>query len=386
DVATSDWVSGTYDMYRFGESTNTWLNQELPANSSLFGDFVPGIGYLYANSSTVTNNFIGSLNNADVTVSSLTKDPLQGDGWHVLGNPFPSAMDWATGWTLTNVGSSAQVLKADGTGYRTLVADNDIPANQGFWVQVSSGTGSVTIPVSKCVHSTQAYSAKTTPINDMTLRLFLDATRNVEHRIMFKPNATDNFDWDYDAHYLPPLGADVPRLYTRIGIDEKVSLNAFNFTGNKSIPLGIEVTAASTLDFLADGISSFSNDVSIILEDTDNSTYYDLRQQNPVTIGLLPTDAFGRYVIHFSSITDIDEPSAKDWKIYAYDNSVYVNSFDEEIINGKVQIFDMLGQLVYSSEMSFSGLARIPVNLSSANYLIKINTDVDIVSEKVFIQ
>ncbi|MCF8374234.1 MAG: lamin tail domain-containing protein [Bacteroidales bacterium] len=386
DVATSNWVSGTYDMYRFDELTNIWLNQENVANSALFGNYVPGIGYLYANSATVTNSFTGTFNSSDVTISGLTKTTGQGEGWHVLGNPFPSAIDWATGWTLTNVGSSAQILKADGTGYRVLAANNDIPANQGFWVQVSSGTGSVTIPVAKCVHSMQAYSTKSTPINDLTLRLFLDSTRNVEHRIMFKPNATDNFDWEYDAHYLPPWGADVPKLFSKIGTDEYLALNAFNFTGNKSIPLGIEVQTAMNLLLLADGIQSFANDVSIILEDSYNTMFYDLGQQNPVTISLLPADAFGRYILHFSTVTEVDESSTPGIEVYAYDNSIYLNPGNFTSGNAYVQVFNTLGQEIFQLSTTLSGLTKIPVNLPPANYFVRINTGQKLFSEKLFIQ
>lgn len=386
DVSTSDWVTGDYDLYRFDEATNYWLNQENAANATLFDDYVPGIGYLYANSATVTNSLTGSFNSADVTVSGLTKTTGQGVGWHLLGNPYPSALEWG-GWTHTNmVISSAQILKANGDGYTTRSAGQFIPANQGFFVEVDIAPGSLTIPISKCVHSTQLYSAKSTPVNDLTLRLFLDTTRNVEHRIMFKPNATDNFDWAYDAHYLPPWDADVPKLYSKIGNDEYLALNAFNFNGNKSIPLGIEVQSAVNLNLMADGIQSFANDVSIILEDTYNTMFYDFRQQNPATIALAPADGFGRYVLHFSSVTEVDESSTPGIEVYAYNNSIYLNPGNFTSGNAYVQVFNTLGQEVYQISTTLTGLTKIPVDLPTANYFVRINTGKELFSEKVFVQ
>ena len=387
DIASSDWTIGDYDMYRYDEATNYWLNQKDAGNSALFGNYILGVGYLYAKLANVTNRFEGTLNAADVTVSGLTKDAAQGDGWHVLGNPFPSALDWSTGWTLSNIGGTAKVLKADGTGYRDLSAGDDIPTNQGFWVQVSTAPGSVTIPVSACVHSSQAYSAKSTLVDDMTLRLFLDATRNVEYRIKFNTSATDAFDWAYDSHFLAPWGADVPKLYSQVGLDEFVSTNTFNFTGNKSIPLGIEVTSAATFPFMADGVESFSNDVSIILEDTENSMYYDLRQQNTVNVEVLPTDAFGRYVLHFSTVVGVDELNETiDWTAYSHDGALYLNNNGTDAVEASVKVVNMLGQTMFAKDVNVYGMVRFDMDVPAAYYMVQVVSNKQTVTKKVFIQ
>ena len=376
-IAGSGFVSGTYDFYRYSEETDTWLNQEDPANEALFGNFLPGIGYLASYETASTKSFSGSLNNANVTVSGLTKT---NEGWHSLSNPFPSGLDWATGWTLSNVGATAQILKADGTGYRVLTAGDDIPASQGFWVQVSTAPASVTVPVSAATHSSEAFSTKSAQPDDLTLRLYLDSIRNVETRIIFNKNAGDGFDWGYDAHYLPPLGNDIPQLYSLIS-EEKVALNSFNFINNKSIALGTEVQKTGTFQLYADGLSSFSNNVSIILEDTRNKTFFDFRKQNPVNVEILPGDKHGRYLLHFAT----NDPGFADIQVYSYANCIYINNTGNEALRADISICNILGQDIWHKEMYLTGMQMFTLNVAKSIIIVKINTGNKIVTRKVFI-
>jgi parallel beta-helix repeat protein len=376
-MAGSGFVSGTYDFYSYSEETNTWLNQEDPANEALFTNFTPGIGYLAAYESTGTKSFSGSLNNANVTVSGLTKI---NDGWHILSNPFPSGLDWATGWTLTNVGATAQILKADGTGYRVLTAGDDIPANQGFWVQVSTAPGGVTIPVSAATHSSQSFSTKSGQQNNLTLRLFIDHIRNVETRIIFNKNAGDGFDWGYDAHYLPPLGNDIPQFYSYIS-EDKLALNSFNFINNKSIALGTEVKKVGTFQLYADGLSSFSSNVSIILEDTRNNELFDFRKQNPVNVEILPADKHGRYLLHFAT----GDPGFADIQVYSYANCIYINNTGNEALRADISICNILGQDIWHKEIDLTGVQMFTLNVAKSIIIVKINTGNKIVTRKVFI-
>ncbi|MEA3445497.1 MAG: hypothetical protein U9R19_12325, partial [Bacteroidota bacterium] len=377
-IAGSDFVSDTYDFYLYDEATDTWMNHENHANEALFNNFTPGLGYLAGYETTSTKSFTGSLNNANVTVSGLTK---ANDGWHVLGNPFPSALNWATGWTLTNVGATAQILKADGTGYRVLTSGDDIPANQGFWVQVSTAPGSVTIPVSAAIHSNQAFSAKYGKPNNLKLRLYIDTIRYVETRIIFNNNATDNFDWNFDAHYLPPMSDSIPRLFSFIS-EEKIALNSINFNNNKTINLGTEVISEGQYKLFADGVSSFKNNISIIIEDSRDNIFYDLRELNPINIELLPTDNLKRYLLHFTN----DNADSPDISVYSFGKYVYINNNNDKDLQASINISNMLGQEIWHGETNLSGLQKIRLRLSQTYILVKINTNKNMITEKLFIR
>ena len=113
DQEISTFTTGIYDFYGWDETQNLWINYKdgsfIPwnDNSSLF---VEGRGYLIAYDETQTDKkFTGTPNNSDITISSLSYTPDKANGWHLLGNPYPSALKWNDGnWTLTNIGGVAK--------------------------------------------------------------------------------------------------------------------------------------------------------------------------------------------------------------------------------------------------------------------------------------
>jgi len=164
------------DFYAYDETTNTWLNYK----ASTIANFKNGEGYLVAYETTATKNFTGTLNNADVSLSGLTYTAGQGGGWHLLGNPFPSAIKWNDGnWTLTNVGGTAEIWDGANASYVALLANAIIPSTNGFFVAVGSGGGgAVTIPAVSRVHDAannyKSASAKN-PAETLTFKISNDA-------------------------------------------------------------------------------------------------------------------------------------------------------------------------------------------------------------------
>ena len=125
-IASSSWVpSGTYgngtgyDLYVFDEPTPCWVYQlnTSPTSSDEnpnwptvhpSANFVSGRGYLYSvQASNPTNQFAGNLNNGNVSYAvtkNSTADPLL-IGFNLIGNPYPSSIDWkaSSGWTRSNL-------------------------------------------------------------------------------------------------------------------------------------------------------------------------------------------------------------------------------------------------------------------------------------------
>ena len=120
-IAGSDFLTPSYDLYRFNETNLTnkeWENYK--ANLADFTTFEKGRGYLYANSSTFSPAFTGTLNNTAVTYSltctERPDDPLS--GFNLIGNPFPHEIYKGSGGAIDN----ANLVP----GYYTLT-------NEGTW-------------------------------------------------------------------------------------------------------------------------------------------------------------------------------------------------------------------------------------------------------------
>ncbi|MBK6344315.1 MAG: hypothetical protein IPF68_00005, partial [Bacteroidales bacterium] len=123
---SGDWTpSGTgndYDMYIFDETkvNEYWLNQKVPANN--ITSFLTGKGYLVAYEQSGIRLFTGTLNSSDVTLSSLSNSGIASayPGWHLVGNPFASAIDYDLGtWTKTNIDVEIQVWDEIASSYKT---------------------------------------------------------------------------------------------------------------------------------------------------------------------------------------------------------------------------------------------------------------------------
>ena len=150
-------------MYYYNESATGNLSQgyvEYPVDENT-EVIVPGEGYAVfqrQGSSPVTllsagEIITGTFNFPTVTYNAHTADPLANDGWNLVGNPYPSPIDWAssTGWTkigltgtayVKNNGASGDFYEHTGPGGEgTGPGDGwngHIAIGQAFWVQATA--------------------------------------------------------------------------------------------------------------------------------------------------------------------------------------------------------------------------------------------------------
>ncbi len=117
-------ISTNLDLYKWSESQNLWINIKNDAGTYNQGTgttnwsndanpvFETGKGYMTAYSTNLTKTFIGTLNVADVPITGLTNTTGKTNrGWHLVGNPFSSAIKWTQGssWAKTNIGAFPQI-------------------------------------------------------------------------------------------------------------------------------------------------------------------------------------------------------------------------------------------------------------------------------------
>lgn len=73
-----------YDLYRLNPSTVVWENYKNTVYTD-FNNLINGHGYLYANKNDVFLAFPGAVNTENTETVNL------GEGWNLVGNPFPTA-------------------------------------------------------------------------------------------------------------------------------------------------------------------------------------------------------------------------------------------------------------------------------------------------------
>ncbi len=122
-------------------------------------------GYdIFVSGSNITATYTGvgsNLNTGSFSMNVYRTDPANGEieshkGWNLLGNPYPSPVDWQNeaGWNKTGINNAKYIWNPSASNYTIWLGGNDpiglnggtqyIPAAQGFWVQATQN-GSISI-------------------------------------------------------------------------------------------------------------------------------------------------------------------------------------------------------------------------------------------------
>ncbi len=245
------------DLYAWNEGTNQWLNHKVGANN--ITNFSNGVGYLAAYESTATKNFTGAINISDVSFSNLSVG--DGSGWHLLGNPFTSALQWKNGdWSLTDIGGVAKIWDEAAGNYTDISSNGYIPSTNGFFVQAANSTNAITIPASARVHNTQNNYKKADSIaNPETLTVLVVNDQNTYYDVStigFRDAATEEWDIDFDSRKLTG-SEESPQIWTQV-VGEEFSTNYLpHIFDSYVVPLNFQAGVNGMYEFHFDGIESF---------------------------------------------------------------------------------------------------------------------------------
>ncbi|NPA67119.1 MAG: hypothetical protein GXO50_00770, partial [Chlorobi bacterium] len=304
------------------EKYEQWMNTDLvnaweeyhngEGNSGI--NLITGQGYVFYNDADVTINYSGNtenvLNNGNISVNvtNTANDGNSGyyDGWNLIGNPYPSAYDFATVrepgdvdstiylWNGTNYiyynyngntedySVSSYVVNESGTY-------NAIPAGQAFFVKAKPGGGTFDFSQRKRIHSNQAMTKKTTKniINFVKFRI-TDDDFSDETVIRFIENATEDYDGAYDAYKLPVSNENIPQIFTE-------TLNTFEPLAINSLPAGYEnnvfnipltVKVKQNGNFQISVIDDYLFECNAFLTDNYTGETFDLKKTKTINVNL----------------------------------------------------------------------------------------------------
>ncbi|MCX6304113.1 MAG: GEVED domain-containing protein [Bacteroidetes bacterium] len=337
-----------YDFYCWYEPQNLWVNFKNTTTAPTWNtangstNFTVGKGYLADYDAEGVKLFTGKLNVADEAVSGLA---ITGGGtnrsWHLLGNPFGSALTWdASGaWALNNISGVAKIWNEANQSYSDLTSSppSIIPATNGFMVQVNTGTGSLVLPAAKRVHSSVPFYKSAT--GGLLLKAVSIAEGNAqESRVILNQDATTGFDLMYDGEF---LAGHAPGFYSLVN-GQKLSTNSipsinlqteipFGFIKNAGNDFRIEVTGVETLNEKA------------YLQDLMTGTVTDLSLHTFYAFTSSEGDNPDRFLLKFGNvgIPGHEQHYLRAW--YSQDKLFLSNTGGEAF----VEIYNMAGQQVY---------------------------------------
>ncbi len=269
--------------HRWNEPTRNYVQY------SLAGALPSGLGLAVRVNSTATftTDVSGTLRQGPISVNVTSQSPVvdSPDGWNLIGNPYPSAIDWDNitqpagiynaMYITDNFNNSGQgtgiqrVSYVDGVGTPASYG-GEIAQGQAFWVKATASTSLDFTESAKIPNTdTQFYRKGEVP---NVLRIAIEGQGLEDEAVLrLRDGATLKFDGRYDAE---KFFADEFKLTTVTSDNIKTAINAIG-TGDCSapVPLSIEGAAPGQYQFSFNGIESFEGNIGIVLEDAlENKT------------------------------------------------------------------------------------------------------------------
>lgn len=259
------------------------------------------------------------------------------DGWNLIANPYPCAVDWDDAdWTKTNLYDAVYIYNSYSGSFASYaggVGVNGgspyIESQQSFWVQANGAgppaitavenvktafknpwpdgpflkTSNSQFPTPNTSHYPMAFKDFPIPLNTNSIpnSILLTASGNGyddETFIQFMQGATTNFDAQYDAwKYVSGL-LDISSV---LNDSLDYSINSLPpLTSNMDIDVRLKVPFTGTYSIRRDSILMLPMSACIILEDKATGSMTDLRTNISYSFTISDTTAAPRFVLHFS--------------------------------------------------------------------------------------
>lgn len=221
-------------------------------------DIIPG---------NVTIDWVGPVNQGSIAlpVTYTNTGDATADGYNLVGNPFPSSIDWdnASGWTKTNI-SNVIAVRDNGAGgvFRYwdgsggTFAGGEIATGQAFWVR-ATGASPALVVNEQAKTSTTATFYREKDIESMDHLLMIALTMNniTDYAFLrYRPQAFNILD-DFDAPKLNNASFD---MYTFSEEGIPMAINAVNTIAcGQSMALGIKDMPNGTFTFSREAFGFF---------------------------------------------------------------------------------------------------------------------------------
>jgi len=364
-------IKGSDGNYNKGTGTENWSNDASPL-------FETGKGFMTAYGTNQTKEFAGNLNVANVTLSGLTNTTGNTyKGWHLVGNPFSSAVAWSQGsWVKTNIGSIPQIWNEANASYKVLSGNGIIPAHNGILVY-TTGSGVLTIPADARLHSDSVWYKNSASTNEIILTAHDPEGQTVQETIIsFNPDATEGFDMLYDSYFMAGFA---PMFYS-VGPNKGLALNSLpELTDELVVPMGFVKNQKNSFSI---GLVQNTTDHALFLEDLKTNVVHNL-SETPYSFSSAAGDNPNRFLLKFGPV-GIDEthvtPVINAW----YFGGILNVKTNEGITN--IGIFNIQGQQLQNYQLQGSGLQSVSINLPTGVYFARLVNDGNMQTVKMIIQ
>ena len=394
-----------YEYVEAGDNTD-FVSQ--PGTSSLYWKglsigttMAVGKGYIAKTSAGTTVQFTGTPNNGNITTAfNLTRNDAKGKGFNLVGNPYPSYIDWTDVaaanpnldntyyYRTKNSTNGYTFVTWNGAGSNYVVSNGSLPVNttvtryipptQAFWVRVKSGTSSTAMNFTNTMreHRDDNGNLMKAKRQDtrISVRLQLQNGTDTDELLIYQDEAASN---SYDAFDSPKMmnnSSVLPDLYSKVG-DERLVINGLNaIVDNMELPLGFSLNSGATLKLKATEMSNFTVGTRMYLLDKVESTQVELLPETEYSFKT--TTATTNNESRFSLLFRAPNASTVIENAKNGNTQVFVNVANQITIlapeKASYSVYNAVGQKIENGILN-TKCETINAKLNTGVYVVKVN-------------
>ncbi len=397
------------NFYAYNENVNYagWvIDTALADTIKPMHGYAANFGTAYSSS---TFSLTGAVNNGSMSYTLYNHNNTYTLGYNLVGNPYPSPIDWtaSSGWTKTNIDNAVYYFNHGDTNqyygrYSSYIsgvssdgiANNIIPAMQGFFVHVSNGTYPVTGTLA-CTNS-----VRTTGLTPHYFKLsgssykplvrigagFANDGSNADPAVVyFDDFGTANFDRDLDALKIINTDVTIPSLYSVSQDENNLSIQSLPALTDSDVlvPLGVQTGIDGTVTFNARNIENIPSGMHVWFYDAKTGKSQDLKTAPKYEVQLASGKYEDRFFLMLSKADAINISGVNGaLNAYTYGGSLFVYL---GLNKGDLVITDIAGQIAYRQALDGFGFHEIKLQLSSGIYIATLYSGIGKQSKKIFL-
>ena len=352
--------------------------------------------------------FKGTFNNDAQNSGVLNRGTNADAGWHLLGNPYPSPLDWSTVTAAQRPGVGAALYVYQSTGqytgtYRTFVngmgSSPIVDAGSGYFVRVAApGTpGAVNLTNDNRVTTFAGQPAFGRLAADAQpqLHLRLSSAGLADDAFLYlEAGATAALDAQQDALKLAnPSGLD---LATLAGNDQ-LAINALPpLAAEVVVPLALRAPQAGTFELAVAALANFGN-TTVLLRDALTGTQQVLAAGTRYTFTLATaTGGTGRFSLVLRPATALATRTELDAaSVILYPNPAH-GSFTVQLPplaaqrEVRASLVNALGQVVLSRSIALTAAGATAdfatLGLAAGVYVLRLQADSQVLTKRVVLE